>query len=192
MILMVVANSIYRIIEETLPIILLFAFVGLFTGGFLNTLVSEAGFAPGLLIIVPGILGLRGNISSALGARLSSGLHLGYISTKHMSKGLKKNIEISIMMSVFVSFVLSVLAWQVCSFVGGSCMPLINFVLICVMTGLLSGVILSFTTSGIAIISYGKGLDPDNVTLPAAASIGDVITMIILLLSVKFVLGLGL
>ncbi len=192
MILMVVAKSMYRIIEETLPVILLFAFVGLFTGGFLNSIVEDASMAPGLLIIVPGILGLRGNISSALGARLSSGLHLGYISTRHMSKGLKKNIEISITLSIFVSFVLSILAWQVCSYVGGACMPLINFVLICVMTGLISGIILSFTTSGIAIISYRKGLDPDNVTLPAAASIGDVITIIILLMSVKFVLGLGL
>ncbi len=181
-----------RIIEETLPVILLFAFVGLFTGGFLNTLIENISVAPGLLIIVPGILGLRGNISSALGARLSSGLHLGYISTKHISKGLKTNIEISIFMSVFVSFVLSILAWQVCSFVSGACMPMINFMLICVITGLVSGVILSFTTSGIAIISYRKGLDPDNITLPAAASIGDVITMVCLLISVKFVLGLGL
>ena len=71
-------------------------------------------------------------------------------------------------------------------------MSMINFMLICVTTGLMSGIILSFTTSGIAIISYRKGLDPDNVTLPAAASIGDVITMICLLISVKIILGLGL
>ena len=63
---MVVAKSMLRIIQETLPVILLFAFVGLFTGGFLSEIVvKDSGIAPGLLIIVPGILGLRGNISSA-------------------------------------------------------------------------------------------------------------------------------
>ncbi|MCD6496505.1 MAG: magnesium transporter [Candidatus Aenigmarchaeota archaeon] len=190
---MVGTNPVWRIIAETLPVIMFFAFIELFTGGFLGTFVNdELSLAPGLLIIVPGILGLRGNISSALGARIASGLHLGYISTRHISKGLKKNIEVSIVLSVFLSFVLSVLAWQMCHFIGSVCMPLMNFVLICVLTGLMSGVILSFTTSGIAIISYRKGLDPDNVTLPAAASIGDIITIICLIISVNFVVGLGL
>jgi len=189
---MVFSNSMLRIIEETLPIILLFAFVGLFTGGFLNGVIADASMAPGLLIIVPGLLGLRGNISSALGARLSSGLHLGYISTKKFSKGLQANIEISIFLSLFISFVLSVLAWQTCVYLGGACMSVWNFVLITVMTGLMSGVLMSFTTSGIAVLSYRHGLDPDNVTLPAAASLGDIITIICLLISIKFVLGLGI
>jgi len=189
---MAVAKSMFRIIEETLPVILLFAFVGLFTGGFLNEVITDASIAPGLLIIVPGLLGLRGNISSALGARLSSGLHLGYISTKKFSRGLRANIEISIFLSVFISIVLSVLAWQTCVYIGCTCMSLINFVLITVMTGLISGILMSFTTSGIAIMSYRHGLDPDNTTLPAAGSIGDIITIITLLLTVKFVLGLGI
>jgi mgtE-like transporter len=189
---MAVSKSIFRIIEETLPVIILFAFVGLFTGGFLSGVITEASMAPGLLIIVPGLLGLRGNISSALGARLSSGLHLGYISTKKISRGLRINIEISIFLSLFISFVLSVLAWQTCVYVGGACMSVWNFVLITVLTGLMSGVLMSFTTSGIAVLSYRHGLDPDNVTLPAAASLGDIITIICLLISVKFVLGLGL
>jgi mgtE-like transporter len=189
---MALAKSMFRIVEETLPIILLFTAVGLFTGGFLNGIITDASMAPGLLIIVPGLLGLRGNISSALGARLSSGLHLGYISTKKFSKGLRANIEISILMSLFVSFVLSVLAWQTCVYLGSTCMSLANFVLITVITGFTSGIFMSFMTSGIAIMSYRHGLDPDNTTLPAAASIGDIITMICLLMTVKFVLGLGL
>ncbi|UCD03229.1 MAG: magnesium transporter [Candidatus Aenigmatarchaeota archaeon] len=187
-----VSKSEFRIIEETLPIILLFLFVGLFTGGVLNGVIKDASMVPGILIIVPGMLGLRGNISSALGARLSSGLHLGYISTRKFSKGLKANIEISILMSLFISFVLSVLAWQTCIYLGGTCMGLTNFVLITVLTGLMSGVLMSFTTSGIAILSYRRGLDPDNTTLPAAASIGDIITIICLLISIRFVLVLGI
>jgi mgtE-like transporter len=186
------SGSLLRVVEETLPVILLFAIIGLFTGGFLGGVLAETSVAPGILILVPGMLGLRGNISSALGARLCSGLHLGYISTKHFSGGLKTNIEISITLSIFLSLVLSVFAWLACSHLGGPCMGLWNFVLISLMTGFLSGVILSFTTSGIAIISYRKGLDPDNITLPAGASIGDVITIICLLISVRFVLGLGL
>jgi mgtE-like transporter len=189
---MTVAKSMFRIIHETLPVIVIFSFIGLFTGGFLQGIVEEASIAPGLLILVPGMLGLRGNISSALGARLCSGLHLGYISKNKFSKGLKTNIEVSIFLSVVLSLLLSVLAWLVCSCTGGACISLLSFILISVLTGLLSGVILSFTTSGVAIFSCRRGLDPDDVTLPAAASIGDVITIICLLISVRLVLGLGI
>jgi cation transporter-like permease len=51
---------------------------------------------------------------------------------------------------------------------------------------------LSFTTAGIAIFSCRHGLDPDNTTLPSSASIGDVITIICLLVAVRLVVGLGL
>jgi len=189
---MTVAKSGWRIVEETLPIIILFSLFELFTGGFLSSVLSEAANAPGLLILVPGMLGLRGNISSALGARICSGLHLGYISTKRISKGLKTNMEIAICLSILMSFLLSIFAWLVCSYTGPACMGLINFVLISLITGLLSGVLLSFITAGIAILSWRKGLDPDNTTLPSSASIGDVITIICLLAAVKFVVGLGL
>jgi mgtE-like transporter len=189
---MTVAKSVWRIVKETLPLIILFSFVELFTGGFLSSVLGEASLAPGLLILVPGMLGLRGNISSALGARLCSGLHLGYISTKGFSKGLKTNMKISITLSLFVSFLLAIFAWLVCTFTSTACMGVINFVLISVITGLLSGVILSLITAGIAIFSCRHGLDPDNTTLPSSASIGDVITMVCLLVAVKLVMGLGL
>ncbi len=187
---MAVSKSMIRIIEETLPVIILFTFVGLFTGGFLGDVVNYTDIAPGILILVPGMLGLRGNISSALGARLCSGLHLGYISTKHMSKGLKKNIEISITLSIFISFLLSIFAWLACAYTGERCMTPFHFMSISMMTGFLSGFILSFMTSGVAVISYRKGLDPDNITLPAGASIGDVITIICLIISIRVVMGI--
>lgn len=189
---MTVANSSWRIVEETLPVIIIFSLVELFTGGFLSSIMSEAVNAPGLLILVPGILGLRGNISSALGARISSGLHLGYISTKKFSKGLKVNIMIGITLSLLMSFLLSIFAWVMCSSTSPVCMGLHNFILISVLTGLMSGVILSFTTASIAIISSRKGLDPDNTTVPSSASIGDVLTIICLLIAVKIVVGLGI
>ena len=189
---MTVAKSGWRIVEETLPVIVIFSLLELFTGGFLTSIAGEAVMAPGLLILVPGILGLRGNISSALGARLCSGLHLGYISTKRFSKGLKKNMEISITLSLLMSFMLAVFAWLVCSFTSTACMGLLNFIMISVLTGIMSGVVLSMITAGIAIFSCRHGLDPDNTTLPSSASIGDIITIICLLVSVKLVLGLGI
>lgn len=189
---MTVAKSGWRIVEETLPIIIIFSLLELFTGGFLTSVAGEAVLAPGLLILVPGILGLRGNISSALGARLCSGLHLGYISTKRFSKGLRTNMEISITLSLMMSFMLAVFAWLVCSFTSTACMGLLNFVLISIITGIMSGVVLSVITAGIAIFSCRYGLDPDNTTLPSSASIGDIITIISLLVAVRFVIGLGI
>ena len=71
-------------------------------------------------------------------------------------------------------------------------MGLLNFVLVAVLTGFMSAIVLSFSTAGIAIMSYRKGLDPCNTTLPASASLGDIVTIIFLIVSVKIVMGLGI
>jgi mgtE-like transporter len=41
-----------------------------------------------------------------------------------------------------------------------------------------SGVILAAVTVVVSIVSYLRGWDPDNVTAPLMATIGDLITMV--------------
>lgn len=189
---MTVAESTRRIIAETTPIIIFYSIIELAAGGTLGYMIKEIELLPGLLILIPAMLGMRGNISSALGARVCSGLHLGYIQTDKMTKELKSNIISSLLLSLFLSFILSIFAWFVCLITNFACISFLKFFLITIITGFLSGIALAFTTIGISLFSCRKGLDPDDVTTPSTASIGDVITIFCLLLAVKFVILLGI
>ena len=48
---------------------------------------------PGLLVIIPGAIGMRGNIFSSFASRLSTNLHIGIISANfELSEQLNYNI----------------------------------------------------------------------------------------------------
>jgi len=44
-------------------------------------------------------------------------------------------------------------------------------------------------TIGLAFLSYAKGLDPDNVVIPIVTSVGDVVGVTCLIISIKIVMG---
>jgi mgtE-like transporter len=44
-------------------------------------------------------------------------------------------------------------------------------------------------TVGLAFLSYIRGLDPDNVVIPIVTSIGDVMGVTCLIISIKIVMG---
>ena len=151
---------------------------------------KEMEMLPGLLILIPPLLDMRGNIGSSLGARLSSGLHMGVVRTNRITRDLKTNIYSSLIMSILMASMLSVISWATCIFASGICIPLEMFALISVLTGFLSGIILTALAVIISIFSFSRGLDPDDVVSPAIGALGDVSTVICLFIVIKFVVGI--
>jgi len=184
--------SIKRVFEETTPFILIFAVIVLLSGGFLGSLTEEFKTIPGLLILLPPLLGLRGNIGASLASRLSSALHLGYIKPNKMTKSLRTNIYASIFLTFLMSLLLGIFSWTTCFFIGAVCISLFAFVTISMIAGVISSMFLILITIFIAQVSFRKGLDPDNVTTQSIGSLGDIITIITFVVTVKLVLLWGL
>lgn len=185
-------RSVFRIIEETTPLIIIYAVIGLAAGGLLGGMSKEMELLPGLLIILPGLLAMRGNIGSLFSARITSGLHLGFIRPYRFTKGLKIDIYASFILSVFMSVILALFAWALCLMIGLSSISIWAFMLISLITGVTSGVVLTLLAMFVSFLSYTKGLDPDDVTTPTIGTLGDIITVIFLFASVHLVIVLGI
>ncbi|MDD4249506.1 MAG: divalent cation transporter, partial [Methanosarcina sp.] len=71
--------SVSSIVREALPFELMATVGGVIAGIILSGMTSELEMIPGLIVIYPGLLGLRGNISSTLGSRLGRAIHMGLI-----------------------------------------------------------------------------------------------------------------
>ena len=86
--------------------------IGLIAGIVLVVYTDKLLFIPGILIMLPGFLEMRGNISGSFASRLSSGLFLGMINPKkfetHIVKG---NLIASFFLAIFISFILGLLAF---------------------------------------------------------------------------------
>ena len=180
--------SISSIVREALPFELIATVGGVVAGIIFSGMTNELDMIPGLLVIYPGVLGLRGNISSTLGSRLGSAIHLGLITDldRHNPE-LMNNISGSLILSVIAAIMLGILGHFVTLALGFESAGVFKLVLICVIASFTSGVVLSFIAALMAIGMFRFGFDPDNVVTPSIATLGDIVSMIMLFLSAKLV-----
>lgn len=144
---------------------------------------------PGLLVLIPGAIGMRGNIFGALGSRLGSNLHIGTLSPElKKSAILNQNIISSIILTIIMSIFLAFMAKLFCILIGFDSISLVEFTVISVLGGIFSGALLLPATILISIKSYENGWDPDNVTTPLIAASGDLFTIPSILLAVQILL----
>ncbi len=73
---------------------------GLFAGAILGYYTKDLLLIPSMLIILPGFLEMRANVSGPLASRLSSGLFLGIINSKMLSDDKKKSRKGNILASI--------------------------------------------------------------------------------------------
>ncbi|PSG98197.1 hypothetical protein BRD56_01765 [Thermoplasmatales archaeon SW_10_69_26] len=170
-----------RDLGEILPA-LGFASVGaLGAGALLGAMTPHLRAAPGVLVIVPGLMALRGNINGAMGARLGSAVHLGLLEPEDpFGPVARANVLASLCLSLAVGAAVGGLGWLLSVIAGLPAISLVRLTLIGAVTGLLSGLALAVVTLAIVVTATLRGIDPDNVTGPLLTVVGDVITMGIL------------
>jgi mgtE-like transporter len=130
------------------------------------------------LVLVPALIGLRGNINTTLGSRLGSAVHMGLISPKNFwNNEMKENFKASLYLSFVMSAIAGLLAYATTLAIGKSRVSMLKIVAIAVIAGSIAGIILALITVGIVFYTFKRGLDPDNVTGPSLATFGDIITL---------------
>jgi mgtE-like transporter len=169
-----------EMVKQSLPLIVfcgLGAIVAGITLGVMKDLLREI---PGLIVVVPAIIDLRGNISTAFGSRLGSAYHLGIINADNLwNEELKQNILGSFILSFFVSIIIGILAYLTSLILGVYPDPL-KLISIVLLAGVISAIILNLMTIVIIYLVFKRGYDPDNITGPALATFGDIVTMLCL------------
>lgn len=181
-----------RILVESTPVIILGILGELLAGVILSMNEDNLTLMPGLLVLLPGIISLRGNINGALGARLGSAIHLGLVEPKMSLSTIKNrlvrdNIYVSLVQNIAMSFLLGVLAYYVSVGLGIENVDMFILTSVSLIAGFFSGLFLMFLTVFLSVFTASRGLDPDNVLTPSVATIGDVATILFLFLTVNLV-----
>jgi mgtE-like transporter len=144
---------------------------------------------PGLLILIPAAIGLRGTIFGALGARLGTAIHSGTfrVSTR-ADTVLGQNVLAAGALTIFASVALAVLAKVVSVGFGlEHSISVADFIVISLIGGALSSVVVLALTVLLAAGSARYGWDPDNVTAPLVTASGDMVTLPALFLATLLV-----
>lgn len=136
-----------------------------------------------LFILVPALLGLKGNLEMTLAARISTQANLGQLdSLREQWKMTYGNMALVQCQATVVAFLASIFAIVV-DIVQVHHFDFNHAVLLCassLMTAAVASLVLGFITIGVVILSRKLHINPDNVATPIAASLGDVTTLALL------------
>ncbi|QLH75211.1 MAG: magnesium transporter [Methanomassiliicoccales archaeon] len=161
----------------------------LFAGATLGFMTDTLELLPGLMVLIPPAIGMRGNIFGALGSRLGTSMHVGTFEMSFRKGGtIRNNMESSLALTLVMSVLMGVMAKLVSELFGFSSIPLEQFIFISVFGGVLAGLMLLAITIFIARLGYYRGWDIDNVSAPIITAAGDVLTLPMLFVAALFVL----
>ena len=134
---------------------------------------------PGLLLLVPGAIALRGNVFGAMGSRLGTAVHAGTFRLSARPDGVVgQNLLGAAALSLVLSAVLGLMARGTAIAFGVTpTMTLADFVVVSTLGGLLASVFVGAVTLGLATGSIRFDWDLDNVLAPLVSTLGDLATV---------------
>ena len=164
----------------------------LVAGAFLGALVTTFEELPGLLVMVPAAIGLRGNIFSTFGNRISTAIHTGTFTTRiKRDTVLGQNVMAAMSLTIVMSLVLAVVARIVSLAFGiGGAIGILELALISIVGGVLASLVVLGASVLLALASVRRDWDLDNLVAPSVSTLGDVITIPCLYLA-TFMVGDG-
>tara|TARA_B110000014_G_scaffold244335_1_gene215449 strand:- start:22924 stop:24021 length:1098 start_codon:yes stop_codon:yes gene_type:complete len=134
---------------------------------------------PGLLVLVPAAIGMRGNIFGALGSRLATSIHAGTFRMSRRSEALvTQNVLASGVLSLVTAVMLALLVKVLSPIFGlDSVIAISDLIVLSAVGALLSFLVLIVVTLGLAARSVHRGWDLDDVNAPLVSAVGDVVTL---------------
>ena len=172
-----------KIFKESIIIVVLSSLIGLISGTLLSSNEEILYAIPILLLILPALNSLIGDISTVLVSRLTTHLYIGILSPKiEKSERLKEDfygLLITILLSLVALIALSYLIGRV------SGIEIVNpflMIFIISLTVLLLFSIMFISLFISAIFLFKRGMDPNNFLIPLVTSLADFLTPLFLIL----------
>jgi mgtE-like transporter len=144
----------------------------------LSRITGTLNALPGLLVLIPAAVGMRGTIFGAIGARLGTATHAGLFETNLKRGGvLAQNVEVAVVTTFLSSLWLAVLAKLAAAAFGETSISVWDLVTISVVGGALGSVFILIVTVGLSVLSFRRGYDLDAVSTPMVTALGDMATL---------------
>jgi len=148
------------------------------TGFILTGMENKLAALPGLIILVPAMTDLKGNVEAAFGERLSTMLHLGLVKPIiKVNNAIKHNILASFTLTVSGAFLIGISAAALSNLLQIKTIGVIRLSMISTTAGIISSVLLLPLVFVFVFTSFRHHIDPDNIIAPILPVIGDIITI---------------
>jgi len=173
-----------KIFKESIIIVIISSLMGLFSGTLLSFNEDLLKYTvPVMLLILPALNSLIGDISTVLVSRLTTHLYIGTIQPKVQSSKRLKEDFYGLLITLILSLGALIFLGYLFSMILGITIvnPLVISLIICITVLLIFTImfLLSFIS---AIVLFKRGMDPNNFLIPFITSLADFLTPFFLIL----------
>ena len=185
-------NSLFReIIREGTAAVILSTLLASFNGVVLSRLRAGIASHPGILILYPSLIDTLGDIGSIIGSLTTTSLALGYIRSLRglLNEGLRRTLRVEAVAAP-LHLLFALITYLL---LGMPNVGVLRFLIsVSLLTNLLSFLSISLLALLLAHITHRRGLNPDNVVIPAITSASDTTATLTLLpaLAITSLIGL--
>lgn len=151
--------------------------VGLAAGIVLGAMEELLEQLPGLLLLVPAAIGMRGAIFGALAARLGTGILTGQLQGFARGGFGRENVEASILLTLFSSALAALAAWAVAGALGLETISVWELMVVSVVGGVISSVVILVGVMALTRTAQRRGWDMDAIGAPLVTTTGDIVTL---------------
>jgi mgtE-like transporter len=167
-----------RTLRQGLVALVLSTVAGFIAGLTLSGIGDTLTSLPGLIILIPAAVGMRGTIFGAIGARLGTTNAAGTFEVSFDKDGvLYQNVYVAVVTTFGSALWLAVLAKVAASAFGQPSISIWSLITISVVGGALGSIFILLVTVGLSILSYRRGWDLDSVSTPMVTALGDMVTL---------------
>ena len=163
-----------KIIKEVFPSEIVSIIGDLLAGIILSILILNFESFPILILIIPALLSMRGNISGPFIARTSRDIIIGEFNLKSWSE----NVLATFSLSFATSSLIGIIAILLNLFFIGLTLSMMTLFLIPVISIFLTLLVSIPSSTFLNIMAFKHGLDPNNVVGPVMTAIDDFFTVV--------------
>lgn len=167
-----------RTLRQGLVALVLSTAAGFVAGLTLAHITGTLEDLPGLIVLIPAAVGMKGTIFGAIGGRLGTASAAGLFEPSLEPGGvLHRNVYVAVVTTFSSSLWLAVLAKIASSAFGQASIPIWELATIAVVGGAIGSALVLGITLGLSVLSYRRGWDLDSVSTPMVTALGDMTTL---------------
>jgi mgtE-like transporter len=167
-----------RTLRQGLVALVLSTLAGFVAGLTLAHITGTLEELPGLIVLIPAAVGMKGTIFGAIGARLGTASVAGLLEPTIRRGGvLHRNVYVAVVTTFSSSLWLAALARLASSAFGEESISIWRLATISIVGGAIGSALILAITLGLAALSSRRGWDLDSVATPMVTALGDMTTL---------------
>ena len=167
-----------RTLRQGLVALALSTLAGFVAGLTLAHITGTLQELPGLIVLIPAAVGMKGTIFGAIGARLGTANVAGLLEpTLRPGSVLQRNVYVAVVTTFSSALWLAVLSVLASAAFGEPSISLWRLATISIVGGAIGSGLVLMITLALSVLSYRRGWDLDSVSTPMVTALGDMTTL---------------